>query len=154
MSNVPFTPEQDVGGDDNLPTYENLEQAHGPNSRYAQSRPHPPRLTFDLVLKVRSVEKLGRKEVSACPSTYRVAKVTTVRAAERYADVTPEEWERRKQRGWGDGIAEEVYTTWLSFHHVVSRFNHLICTGCTGRGFLDLKTFHFYYPDTQTKYRP
>ncbi|KAH9071689.1 hypothetical protein EDB83DRAFT_2221096 [Lactarius deliciosus] len=73
MSNAAHAPEQDVGGGDGLPTYENLAQAHGPNSRFGRWRSW--------------VEK---------------------RAAERYADVTPEEWERRKQRGWGDGIAEDA----------------------------------------------
>ena len=38
MSRVTNVPEQDVGGGegDNLPTYENLAQAHGPNSRYGR----------------------------------------------------------------------------------------------------------------------
>lgn len=35
MSRATDLPEQDVGGGDDLPTYENLAQAHGPNSRYA-----------------------------------------------------------------------------------------------------------------------
>jgi hypothetical protein len=36
MSRATNVPEQDVGGGegDSLPTYENLAQAHGPNSRY------------------------------------------------------------------------------------------------------------------------
>lgn len=39
MSRATDTLEQDVGGgeDDSLPTYENLAQAHGPNSRYGYS---------------------------------------------------------------------------------------------------------------------
>ena len=32
--------EQDVGGGDNLPTYENLAEEHGPNSRYGYSSRH------------------------------------------------------------------------------------------------------------------
>lgn len=83
MSNAAFTPEQDVGGDDALPTYENLAQAHGPNSRYGNHGFIHLSLPFDLVLKVRSVEKLGRKEVSSRPSTCRVAKVTTFKELPR-----------------------------------------------------------------------
>ncbi|KAI9467238.1 hypothetical protein BJY52DRAFT_56697 [Lactarius psammicola] len=86
MSSAAHAPEQDVGGGDGLPTYENLAQAHGPNSRFGRWRSW--------------VEK---------------------RAAERYADITPEERERRKQRGWGDGIADDVRTARLASCHVVSR---------------------------------
>ena len=79
MSNAAYKPEQDVGGDDALPTYENLAQAHGPNSRYDSyalvRSPSPHSVSFDLVSKVRPVEKLGREEVSSRPSTYRVAEV-------------------------------------------------------------------------------
>ena len=65
--------------------------------------------------------KLGRKEVSSRPPAYYVAKgLNFQRAAERYADVTPEEWERRKQRGWGDGIADDVCTACLAFCHVIN----------------------------------
>ncbi|KAI0306955.1 hypothetical protein B0F90DRAFT_1683794 [Multifurca ochricompacta] len=73
MSHATDSPEKDVGGGDGLPTYENLAQAHGPNSRFGRWRSW--------------IEK---------------------RAAERYVDVTPEEWERRRQKGWGDGIADNV----------------------------------------------
>ena len=40
MSRATDFPEQDVGGGDDLPTYENLAQAHGPNSRYALLTTH------------------------------------------------------------------------------------------------------------------
>ena len=68
MSNAAHAPEQDVGGDDGLPTYDNLAQAHGPNSRYGNYGPRLPHNLFDpLVPQVRSMEKLGRKEVSSRP---------------------------------------------------------------------------------------
>ncbi|KAI0248727.1 hypothetical protein BJV78DRAFT_1284612 [Lactifluus subvellereus] len=73
MSRATDVPEQDVGGGDDLPTYENLAQTHGPNSRFGRWRSW--------------IEK---------------------RAAERYVDVTPEEWQRRRQRGWGDGLADHA----------------------------------------------
>jgi hypothetical protein len=82
MSNAAFKPEQDVGGSDDLPTYENLAQAHGPNSRYGNHGFIHLSVPFDLVPKVRSVEKLGRKEVSLRPN-YRVARVTTVKELPR-----------------------------------------------------------------------
>ncbi|KAI9513166.1 hypothetical protein F5148DRAFT_1317751 [Russula earlei] len=74
MSRAMDFPEQDVGvGDgDGLPSYENLAQAHGPNSRFGRWKSW--------------IEK---------------------RAAERYADITPEELERRRRRGWGDGIQDD-----------------------------------------------
>lgn len=73
MSRAANILEQDVGGGegDNLPTYENLAEAHGPNSRFGRWKSW--------------VEK---------------------RAAERYADITPDELERRRQRGWGEGTAD------------------------------------------------
>jgi hypothetical protein len=67
MSRATDTLEQDVGGDegDSLPTYENLAQAHGPNSRYGYS-PISRCSAFSLsrVVQVRQVEKLGREEVT------------------------------------------------------------------------------------------
>jgi hypothetical protein len=68
MSRATNFPEQDVGGgeDDSLPTYENLAEAHGPNSRYAIPTfgPMAHRIQcFSLVVQVRQVEKLGREEV-------------------------------------------------------------------------------------------
>ncbi|KAH9173447.1 hypothetical protein EDB89DRAFT_2113970 [Lactarius sanguifluus] len=99
MSNAAHAPEQDVGGGDGLPTYENLAQAHGPNSRFGRWRSW--------------VEK---------------------RAAERYADVTPEEWERRKQRGLNTDfdlleydpaqpiLGESLRPAHLGLHYLGSRF--------------------------------
>ncbi len=60
--------EQDAGGGegDNLPTYENLAQAHGPNSRYAIATARSKGTShsmFSFVVQVRQVEKLGREEV-------------------------------------------------------------------------------------------
>jgi hypothetical protein len=56
------------------------------------------------------VERLGREEVTTCLS--RIYSQTFIsffqRAAERYADITPEELERRRRRGWGDGMADVV----------------------------------------------
>lgn len=34
MAEIPSVPEQDRGGGDNLPTYEDLAAQNGPNSRY------------------------------------------------------------------------------------------------------------------------
>jgi hypothetical protein len=68
MSRAMDAPEQDVGvGDgDGLPTYENLAEAHGPNSRCARL----PRLrsihdvfSTSLLVQVRQVEELDREEV-------------------------------------------------------------------------------------------
>ncbi|KAI0322494.1 hypothetical protein OF83DRAFT_1161187 [Amylostereum chailletii] len=60
-------PEQDAVGGDDLPTYDDLAERHGANSRFGRWRSW--------------IEK---------------------RAAERYAETPPEEFERRRQRGWGD----------------------------------------------------
>ncbi|TBU47263.1 hypothetical protein BD309DRAFT_952396 [Dichomitus squalens] len=67
--NVPPVPEQDQSGGDGLPTYDDLAQQNGPNSRFGRWREW--------------IEK---------------------RAAERYHDLTPADLERRRQRGWGDGL--------------------------------------------------
>ncbi|VDB97104.1 unnamed protein product [Peniophora sp. CBMAI 1063] len=62
-------PEQDAEGGDNLPTYDDLAERHGANSRFGRWRSW--------------IEK---------------------RAAERYADTTQEDLDRRRQRGWGDNL--------------------------------------------------
>ncbi|KAI0265162.1 hypothetical protein BC834DRAFT_1041995 [Gloeopeniophorella convolvens] len=71
-----------------------------------------------------TVPILGTHPLSPLASIFiiLVAKVllvasTTHRAAERYADVTPEEWERRRQRGWGDTVPDDpgdpfVHSEW------------------------------------------
>jgi hypothetical protein len=69
MSRAMDVPEQDVGvGDgDGLPTYENLAQAHGPNSRYAQCYGLVQSHTIfsaSLVPQVWQMEELDRKEVT------------------------------------------------------------------------------------------
>ena len=68
MSRATNVPEQDVGGGegDSLPTYENLAEAHGPNSRYGYSSSFQGsfRLVPSRTLQVRQMEKLGREEVS------------------------------------------------------------------------------------------
>jgi hypothetical protein len=67
MSRAPDNLEQDVGGGegDSLPTYENLAQAHGPNSRYGYSPISGSiGLSPSRVVQVRQVEKLGREEVT------------------------------------------------------------------------------------------
>lgn len=67
MSRAANILEQDVGGGegDNLPTYENLAQAHGPNSRYSYSSISRS-IAFSLsrIIQVWQVEKLGREEVT------------------------------------------------------------------------------------------
>ena len=42
-----------------------------------------------------------------------------VRAAERYAGITPEERERRRARGWGNDD-EELQVSLLTFHEFIS----------------------------------
>ena len=67
MSRAPDILEQDAGGGegDSLPTYENLAEAHGPNSRYGYS-PISRYIVFILsrAVQVRQMEKLGREEVT------------------------------------------------------------------------------------------
>jgi len=68
MSRAMDAPEQDVGvGDgDGLPTYQNLAEAHGPNSRSAQSlrlRSMHEVFSTSLIIQVRQVEELDREEV-------------------------------------------------------------------------------------------
>ncbi|KAA1466563.1 hypothetical protein DENSPDRAFT_831416 [Dentipellis sp. KUC8613] len=67
-----LAPEQDRDGGDDLPTYDDLAEQHGPNSRFGRWRSW--------------IEK---------------------RAAERYADITPEEIARRRERGWGNNPSLE-----------------------------------------------
>jgi hypothetical protein len=115
MSRVTNLPEQDVGGGDGdgLPTYENLAEAHGPNSRYVHhcglGAKHGM-FSASLVVQVWQVEKLGREEVTSLYCSYSPRHVSPLlrRAAERYADITPEERERRRQRGWGDSVVDNV----------------------------------------------
>jgi hypothetical protein len=56
------------------------------------------------------VEKLGREEVTTFFARFYYQKFLSLsqRAAERYVDVTPEELERRRRRGWGEGVADVV----------------------------------------------
>jgi len=55
------------------------------------------------------VEKLGREEVTSIARIYYEKSLSLFqRAAERYIDVTPEELEHRRQKGWGEGIADVV----------------------------------------------
>jgi hypothetical protein len=55
------------------------------------------------------VEKLGREEVTFIARTHHEKFLSLFqRAAERYADITPEELEHRRQRGWGEGMADVV----------------------------------------------
>ena len=67
MSRAANTLEQDVGGGegDNLPTYENLAQTHGPNSRYDYgSISRSIAFSLSRLVQVRQVERLGREEVT------------------------------------------------------------------------------------------
>ncbi|KAI0053699.1 hypothetical protein FA95DRAFT_478131 [Auriscalpium vulgare] len=65
MSDHDPPPEQDEHGGDGLPTYDDVADRQGPNSRFGRWRSW--------------IEK---------------------RAAERYADMSPEEFNRRRERGW------------------------------------------------------
>jgi hypothetical protein len=62
------------------------------------------------------VEELGREEVTFIARIY-FEKLLNLfqRAAERYVDVTPEELERRRRRGWGEGIADVRVPLHISF---------------------------------------
>jgi hypothetical protein len=118
MSRAADILEQDVGGGegDNLPTYENLAQAHGPNSRYDFRYCCSGAQHSVLVVQVRQVEELGREEVTFIARIYFEQFLTLFqRAAERYVDVTPEELERRRRRGWGEGIADVRVLLHISF---------------------------------------
>lgn len=65
-------------------------------------------------MKVRSLERLDREEVYLSSSPWRhcliqfLALHLLCRAAERYADLSPDEYRRRRQRGWGDGVSTRV----------------------------------------------
>ena len=70
--------------------------------------------------QVRQMEELDRKKVN---STAHISSGQRpefgFRAAERYADTTPEDLERRRRRGWGPGVADDVRTPLhISFHDV------------------------------------
>ncbi|KAK7696205.1 hypothetical protein QCA50_000858 [Cerrena zonata] len=67
QSEIPQVPERDQYGGDELPTYDDLAEQNGPNSRFGRWRGW--------------IEK---------------------RAAERYADLTPDALARRRQKGWGN----------------------------------------------------
>ena len=56
------------------------------------------------------MEKLGREKVTTFFARIYYQRFLSVsqRAAERYVDITPEELERRRQRGWGEGVADVV----------------------------------------------
>ncbi|KAF8914340.1 hypothetical protein CPB84DRAFT_1721306 [Gymnopilus junonius] len=94
MSDAPYSHvEQDplgTPGGNELPTYDELANQHGPNSRFGRWRGW--------------IEK---------------------RAAERYADVTPEERVRRRQRGWGNDIVESSVPIPTANQHSNANATHL-----------------------------
>ena len=69
--------------------------------------------------QVWQVEELDRKKVTFTAHLYQDNSLSSIlRAAERYADTTPEELERRRRRGWGPNVADDVRTPLhISFHH-------------------------------------
>jgi hypothetical protein len=72
MSRATDIPEQDVGGNDGdgLPTYEYLEQAHGPNSRCVNLITSCGVLSTFPVPQVRQMEELDRKKVIPTAHVY------------------------------------------------------------------------------------
>ncbi|TCD63481.1 hypothetical protein EIP91_005363 [Steccherinum ochraceum] len=66
---IPSVPERDQEGGDDLPTYDDLTEQNGPNSRFGRWRGW--------------IEK---------------------RAAERYADLSPDALKARRAKGWGAGV--------------------------------------------------
>ena len=87
-----------------LPTYDDLALQNGPNSRYFT-------LLESLIIQVATEHLIGLedgKDGSRRGTIYNklawglVGIQFVLRAAERYADVTPEERARRRERGWGD----------------------------------------------------
>ena len=59
-------------------------------------------------MQVWQVEKLGREEVTFIAQNFLKSHCLFKRAAERYADIPPDELERRRRRGWGEGTADVV----------------------------------------------
>jgi hypothetical protein len=59
-------------------------------------------------VQVWQVEKLGREEVTLITPIKKNSLSLFQRAAERYADITPDERERRRQRGWGESAIDDV----------------------------------------------
>jgi hypothetical protein len=116
MSRVTDFLEQDVGGGegDGLPTYENLAQTHGPNSRYGHSSMSRfIALNLSRLVQVRKVERLGREEVILITRLRSNSLSLFQRAAERYANITPDELDRRRRRGWGEGTTDVVRAPFL-----------------------------------------
>jgi hypothetical protein len=81
-------------------------------------------MTFDLVPKVRSVEKLGRKEVSLRPSNYCVAKVTTFKELPRGTPMSLQRNGSAGNRGVGVMASQKMYAP-LGFPSAMS-FRDLI----------------------------
>jgi hypothetical protein len=85
------------------------------------------------------VEKLGGEEVTLITRTQNKSLSLFQRAAERYADITPDELERRRQRGWGEGTADVVrapfYASFSSSH------GQPIRVGSSSRCPLNVKAF-------------
>jgi hypothetical protein len=102
--------ERDMGNDnpDGLPTYDYLHEQEGanPNSRsvgFAIEMDHSKcSSTYEQIW---TLEGLGREEVDT-PIIYatRVEVLSWRRAAERFADITPEERQQRRTRGWGPTV--------------------------------------------------
>ena len=58
----------------------------------------------------RPLERIGREEVRSYDSPRNISFIAHIlkfhsRAAERYADLTPEAYARRRQKGWGDPVS-------------------------------------------------
>jgi hypothetical protein len=86
MSRAADILEQDVGGGegDNLPTYENLAEAHGPNSRYGYSSiSRSSAFSLSHLVQVRQVEKLGRKEVNLITRFYNKTSPESIQKSRR-----------------------------------------------------------------------
>lgn len=102
-------PEQDTAGPgDDLPTYDDLASQSGPNSRLdllsITSKCGMFNFFSDCAFKVWSVARMDREKVCRPTSKYIMLSVSIVwnRAAERYRDLTSEERQRRRARGWGN----------------------------------------------------
>ncbi|KAJ6515257.1 hypothetical protein C8R45DRAFT_1205543 [Mycena sanguinolenta] len=99
-------------GDDDLPTYDDLAAQEGPNSRRVfflatmQAALFKDGMQEDILLQAQIVREHGSLARLRIFGRWRgwIEK----RAAERYLAITPEERQRRRERGWGNTEMDEL----------------------------------------------
>lgn len=118
-SYIPAIPEVDQHGGDELPSYADLAAQHGPNSRYehvshqSSSRPQLRSAMADSAVGGAGSRR-GAFNLLRRPYNGRGLWSVNCRAAERYADLTPEDFRRRRQKGWGEGVSFVVFRLTLA----------------------------------------